>query len=152
MLMTTICYIRKNGKTLMLHRVKKENDISREKWLGIGGKFEDGESAEECIFREVEEESGLLIKNPRLRGIVMYPQFEKNQDELMFLFTAEDFDGEIIDSDEGNLVWVDDDKIYDLNIWEGDKLLFDWMNQEKFFSGKMIYVDGKLESYQVVFY
>ncbi len=152
MQLTSICYIRKNGKTLMLHRVKKENDISKDKWLGLGGKFEDAETPEECIIREVEEESGLIIKNPKLCGIITYPQFDGEHDEMMFLFTADEFDGKIIDSDEGMLEWVNNDKIQDLNIWEGDKLFFKWLEDEKFFSAKMVYENGELKSYQVVFY
>ncbi|HCC06613.1 MAG TPA: DNA mismatch repair protein MutT [Clostridiales bacterium] len=150
--MTTICYIRKDGKTLMLHRTKKVNDISKDKWLGLGGKFDKGESPEDCIKREVLEESGLKPINLKLRGHITYPAFDGKNDEYMFLFTADDYEGDIIDSREGNLEWVDNDKVFDLNIWEGDKLLFKWMEQDKFFTSKMNYIESKLESYEVIFY
>ena len=142
MKLATLCYIRKNGKTLMLHRVKKENDIHEGKWNGLGGKIEDGETPEECIIREVKEECGLNVKNPSMKGVLTFPQFSKGETWYVFLFVITEFDGELIESNEGNLEWIDDDKLFDLNLWEADKIFIKWLDQEGFFSGKFIYKDG----------
>ena len=150
--MGTLCYLKKDGKTLMLHRVKKENDIHEGKWNGLGGKIEKGETPEECIIREVKEESGLKIKNPVLKGILTFPAFDGIEDWYVFVFVATEFEGELIDSPEGNLEWIDDDKLTSLNLWEGDKIFLKWLNQDKCFSGKFVYKNGKLVSYEVNFY
>ncbi|MDP4094199.1 MAG: 8-oxo-dGTP diphosphatase, partial [Bacillota bacterium] len=105
MTLTTLCYIKNNGKTLMLHRIKKQNDIHEGKWNGLGGHFEQGETPEECIIREVYEESGLTLKKPMLRGILSFPLFDGFEDEYTFLFTASEFEGQLIDSPEGMLEW-----------------------------------------------
>ena len=152
MKMGTLCYVKKDGKTLMLHRVKKENDIHEGKWNGLGGKIEKGETPEECIIREVKEESGLKIKNPVLKGILTFPAFDGIEDWYVFVFVATEFEGELIDSHEGNLEWIDDDKLTSLNLWEGDKIFLKWLNQDKCFSGKFVYKNGKLVSYEVNFY
>ncbi len=152
MKMGTLCYLKKDGKTLMLHRVKKENDIHEGKWNGLGGKIEKGETPEECIIREVKEESGLKIKNPVLKGILTFPAFDGIEDWYVFVFVATEFEGELIDSHEGNLEWIDDDKLTSLNLWEGDKIFLKWLNQDKCFSGKFVYKNGKLVSYEVNFY
>ena len=148
----TLCYVKKDNKTLMLHRIKKENDMHEGKWNGLGGKLENGESPEECVIREVKEESGLEIKNPKLKGILTFPAFDGNEDWYVFVFIAEEFKGELIDSPEGKLEWIDDDKLTQLNLWEGDKLFLEWLNEDKCFSGKFIYENGKLVSYEVHFY
>ncbi len=150
--MGTLCYLKKDGKTLMLHRVKKENDIHEGKWNGLGGKIEKGETPEECIIREVKEESGLKIKNPVLKGILTFPAFDGIEDWYVFVFVATEFEEELIDSQEGNLEWIDDDKLTSLNLWEGDKIFLKWLNQDKCFSGKFVYKNGKLVSYEVNFY
>lgn len=142
MKLATLCYIRKNEKTLMLHRVKKENDMHEGKWNGLGGKIEDGETPEECIIREVKEECGLNVKNPLMKGVLTFPQFSKGETWYVFLFVITEFDGELIESNEGNLEWIDDDKLFDLNLWEADKIFMKWLDQEGFFSGKFIYKDG----------
>ncbi len=148
----TMCYIKKNGKTLMLHRTKKKNDIHEGKWVGLGGKMEAGETPEECIIREVEEESGLKINNPSLRAILTFPKFKDDEDWYVFLFTGEDFEGNIIDSNEGVLKWVDDSELFSLNLWEGDKLFLKWLEDNRFFSGKLVYETGRLIYDDVVFY
>jgi ADP-ribose pyrophosphatase len=114
MRLSTLCYIGKNGKTLMLHRVKKQNDVHEGKWNGLGGRVEQGETPEECIIREVYEESGLTVRNPLLRGILTFPLFSNSEDEYTFLFTASEFEGELIDSPEGNLEWIDDAEVPNL--------------------------------------
>ena len=148
----TLCYVKKNGKTLMLHRIKKKNDIHQGKWNGLGGKMELGESPEECIAREVLEESGLKIKDPKFRGVLTFPAFDSIQDWIVFLFTADEFTGEMIESNEGDLQWIDDDKLAQLQLWDGDRLFIDWLKKDKFFSAKFIYDKGSLKNYTVHFY
>ena len=109
MLLATLCYIKHDGKTLMVHRNKKPNDIHAGKWNGLGGKFEAGETPEECIRREVEEEAGLVIQNPRLHGLLVFTNFQGN-DWYVFVFTASEFEGQLSESSpEGRLAWIDDD-------------------------------------------
>ena len=148
----TLCYINDGKRTLMLHRIKKENDMHEGKWNGLGGKLEQGESPEECVVREVHEESGLTIKNPTLRGIMTFPKFDDIDDWLVFLYTANQFSGELIESDEGNLKWINNDKILNLNLWDGDKIYLDWLKQDKFFSAKFIYKNRELKDYSAIFY
>lgn len=136
----------------MLHRIKKENDIHQGKWIGLGGKMEEGETPEECIVREVKEESGLRIKKPRLRGILTFPKFKDNEDWYVFLFTAKEFEGELIESQEGTLQWIDDTEIFNLNLWEGDKLFLKWLEDNRLFSGKLVYENGRLIENRVIFY
>ena len=154
MKLATLCYLhdRAAGKTLMLHRVKKENDMHKDKYNGLGGKFEPGESPEECVIREVFEESGLTITNPVLKGFITFPAFDSFEDWYVFVFVAEEFSGEMILSAEGNLEWIDDDKIMSLNVWEGDKVFMPWLSGDKMFSAKFIYDNGGLVSHSVVFY
>lgn len=152
MKITTLCYIKKYGKTLMLHRIKKQNDVHKGKWNGLGGKLEQGETPEECIIREVYEESGLTLKNPALRGILTFPLFSNNEDEYTFLFTAADFQGDLIDSPEGVLEWIDDSEVLKLNLWEGDRIFLKWLEGDRFFSGKLVYKDGNLVNHEVTFY
>lgn len=152
MQLATLCYLMDGEKTLMLHRIKKKNDVHEGKWNGLGGKFEAGETPEECAIREVKEESGLLMKNPRLHGFITFPMFDGKKDWYVFLFTAKEFEGELIDSHEGKLEWIDDDKLLELNLWEGDRIFIPWLFQEKFFSAKFIYEDGKYINHSVEFY
>lgn len=136
---TTLCHIEKDGKYLMLHRIKKENDLNRDKWVGIGGKFEDKESPEECNAREVFEETGLMLKTCRYCGIVTFVS-DKWETEYMHIFHSADFCGEVKDCDEGTLEWVDIPKIYTLPIWEGDKIFLRLIEQKApFFSLKLVY-------------
>ena len=150
--LSTLCYISKGNQTLMLNRNKKVNDIHEGKWNGLGGKFEQGESPEECVIREVKEESGLDIVSPVLKGFISFPNFKEGQDWYVFLYTANEFSGDLIDSDEGTLQWIENKKLLDLPLWEGDKIFIPWLSQEKFFSAKFIYVDKKLDSHEVTFY
>lgn len=150
-ILATLCYVQKENKTLMLHRVKKENDYHEGKWNGLGGKFEAGETPEECAAREIEEESGLKIKNPKLNGFISFPNFDGKNDWNVFVFTIKEFEGELIDSPEGNLEWIENEKLFDLNLWDGDKIFMKWIFEEKFFSAKFIYENGKFKNYQVNF-
>ena len=136
----------------MLHRIKKENDIHKNKWNGLGGKLEPGESPEECVKREVFEESGLIIESPNLHGVITFPKFDGIDDWIVFVYTANNFEGNLIDCDEGKLDWVSDDQLLKLNLWEGDKIFIPWLTQDKFFSAKFIYEKKKLINYDVIFY
>jgi 8-oxo-dGTP diphosphatase len=152
MALTTLCYIKFGGKTLMLHRVKKQNDIHEGKWNGLGGHIEQGETPEECIIREVYEESGLTLKRPQFRGVLTFPLFDGIEDEYTFLFTSEEFTGELIDSSEGVLEWIDDSDVLSLNLWDGDRFFLKWLEDGRFFSGKLVYKNGDLKEHKVVFY
>lgn len=151
MILATLCYLKNNDKTLMVYRNKKPNDIHRGKWNGLGGKFEPGESPEECVIREVWEESGFHINNPRLHGLLMFPNFKGN-DWYVFVFTAREFTGELIDSPEGRLEWIPDEKLTSLNLWESDQIFFPWLEKEPFFSAKFIYAGDQMQSYEVGFH
>lgn len=136
---TTLCYIQREGQYLMLHRVKKKNDVNQDKWVGIGGKFEDKESPEDCLLREVKEETGLTLTNYAYRGLVTFVS-DQWETEYMHLFTADQFEGTIGPCDEGDLEWVDKDKVKDLPIWAGDKIFLDLLTKEvPFFSLKLAY-------------
>lgn len=152
MQLTTLCYIEKEDKYLMLHRVKKEVDINKDKWIGVGGKFEEGECPEECLLREVKEETGYTLTDYQFRGIVTFIS-DSWVNESMHLFTATGFEGEQIVCDEGELVWVKKDKLMELNLWEGDKIFLELLQKEqRFFSLKLVYegdilVEQKLKIY-----
>lgn len=134
MLNTTLGYIEHEGKYLMLHRIKKKNDINKDKWIGIGGKMEPGETVLDCIKRECKEETGLDWHDPVLKGIITFNFKENEEDEvfseLMFLFTGTHFEGNLKPCDEGELVWVEKDQIDTLNLWKGDLLFLDLMQQD----------------------
>ena len=136
----------------MLHRVKKEQDFHEGKWNGLGGKLDPGETPEECAIREVKEESGLDLKALKLRGIITFPLFDQVDDWYVYLFTGTEFSGDLIDSPEGDLEWIDNDKLLDLNLWEGDYIFLQWIEQERFFSGKFVYEEKQLVDHSVVFY
>ena len=122
----------------MVHRNKKPNDIHEGKWNGLGGKFEAGEKPEECVKREVQEETGLVIQNPHLHGLLVFTNFKGN-DWYVFVFTAAEFTGELTESSpEGKLEWIDDDKLTSLNLWESDLIFFPWIKDGKFFSAKFL--------------
>lgn len=154
MKLATLCYVtdKKTDSTLMIHRVKKENDYHEGKWNGLGGKFEQGESPEECAIREIEEECGLKVKSIKMRGFITFPMFDGKDDWYVFLFTADEFTGELIDSNEGNLAWIKNNALIDLNLWDGDKIFIPWLFKDKFFSAKFNYADGKYLNHQVSFY
>ena len=144
---STLVHLVSEGRYLMLHRTKKEGDYNKDKWIGVGGKFEWGESPEECAKREVLEETGLTVGKLDYRGIVTFVY--KDITEYMHLFTSEDFSGEMKVCDEGDLEWVAINKVCDLPIWEGDKIFFRLMEENvPFFSVKLVYdSDGNLVSH-----
>ncbi len=152
MKLATLCYVQKDKRTLMLYRNKKENDYHEGKWNGLGGKFEIGESPEDCAIREIKEEAGLTVKNLYMKGFITFPLFDGKDDWHVFLFVIDEFDGKLINSPEGELEWIDNDKLSEINLWEGDKIFIPWLFQDKFFSAKFNYVDGKFVDYQVRFY
>ncbi|MCI9593945.1 MAG: 8-oxo-dGTP diphosphatase [Lachnospiraceae bacterium] len=139
---STLCYIEHDEKYLMLHRTIKKNDINKDKWIGVGGHFEEGESPEECVCREVKEETGYTLTSYRFRGLVTFLSGD-GVTEYMSLFTADGFEGEAIPCDEGELEWVPIKQIEQLNLWEGDKIFLRLLAEESpFFSLKLVY-DGR---------
>lgn len=150
--LTTLCYIEQDESYLMLHRVSKDNDVNKDKWIGVGGHFEDNESPEECLLREVYEETGLTLSSYSFRGLITFVSDEWPT-EYMCLFTADGFMGELKDCDEGRLEWVPKNNISLLNIWEGDKWFLRLLDERRdFFTMKLryegdklmeVYVDGK---------
>ena len=136
----------------MVHRNKKPNDMHRGKWNGLGGKLESGETPEECAIREIYEESGLIVGNLIYKGLLTFPGFANDEDWYAFVFVSTEFSGELIDSPEGRLEWIDDSALLELNLWEGDRLFIPWLDRPGVFSGKLTYVDGLLMDHQVVFY
>ena len=144
MILSTLCYIEKDGCWLMLHRTKKKNDINHDKWLGIGGKFEAGESPEECLLREVREETGLTLTDYRFRGLVTFVSDEAPT-EYMHLFTATGFTGTLRECDEGTLEWIPIGEVGLLPLWQGDRLFLSLLQQEgPFFSLKLEYRGDRL--------
>ncbi|MBQ8975030.1 MAG: 8-oxo-dGTP diphosphatase [Oscillospiraceae bacterium] len=136
---TTLCYIERGGKYLMLHRVKKQNDMNKDKWLGIGGKFEPGESPEDCALREVREETGLTLTSCEYRGIVTFVS-EEYGTEYMHLFWSDSFTGALTDCDEGELEWLDKKLLLEKDIWQGDKIFLKLLDERvPFFSLKLNY-------------
>ena len=137
--LSTLCYIEQDGKYLMLHRTVKKNDVNKDKWIGVGGHFEHGESPEECLLREVKEETGYTLTSWKYRGIVTFVYGEDTL-EYMSLYTADGFTGNPIECDEGELEWVDKKDIPALELWEGDKIFFRLLDMEReFFSLKLVY-------------
>lgn len=143
--LSTLCYIEKDDQYLMLHRIIKKNDINKDKWIGVGGHFEYGESPEECVLREVKEETGYNLTSYQYRGLVTFV-FGDQETEYMSLFTADGFTGEPIECDEGVLEWVNKKDIFQLNLWEGDKIFFRLLDEKiPFFSLKLVYnLEGQL--------
>lgn len=141
---TTLCYIEHDNKYLMLHRTKKENDLNEGKWIGVGGKFEQDETPEECLLREVKEETGLTLTEYRLRAVITFLS-DKWETEYMYLFTANAFTGTLTDCNEGELEWIDKEKVPELNIWEGDQIFLQkLLADEDFFTLKVVYEGDKL--------
>ena len=137
--LTTLCYLEQNGQYLLLHRVKKEKDINKDKYIGVGGHFLYGESPDECLCREVLEETGLTLRSFRARGIVTFV-YGEDVVEYMHLYTADAWDGEMHECDEGDLVWVEKERVSELPIWEGDKVFFQLLKEDvPFFSLKLVY-------------
>ena len=149
---TTLCYIEKDNKYLMIHRVKKVNDMNKDKWIGIGGKFEETETPFDCMRREITEETGLIAGKLNYRGLVTFVSNEFGT-EYMHLFHTDDFSGELLeDCDEGNLEWVDKDMITELPLWEGDKIFLELIRKDvPFFTLKLVYEGQSLVSHTLEF-
>jgi len=154
MKLATLCYVidKKINSTLMIYRNKKPNDYHEGKWNGLGGKFDPGESPEECAIREIEEESGLIVKTVTMKGFITFPLFDGKDDWYVFLFTADEFQGDLIDSPEGKLEWIPNGKLTEINLWDGDKIFIPWLLGDKFFSAKFNYKDGEFINHEVFFY
>jgi 8-oxo-dGTP diphosphatase len=142
---TTLCYIEKDEQYLMLHRTKKVHDPNKDKWLGVGGKLEKGETPEDCVLREVREETGLILKTYQYRGKI-YFYSDIYDDELMYLYTATSFEGNLIDCNEGELAWIHKEEVLNLNLWEGDQVFLKKLLQEeeKTFELKLYYKGDQL--------
>ncbi len=152
MKLATLCYVRKDDKTLMLFRNKKENDYHQGKWNGLGGKLEQGETPEECAIREVYEEAGLKVSNPEMKGLITFPLFDGVDDWYVWVFVFKKFEGKLIDSPEGHLEWIENKKLVTLNLWDGDKIFIPWLFQQECFSAKFIFEDRKYISHTVTFH
>ena len=156
--LTTLCYIEKDDCYLLMHRIKKENDINKDKWIGIGGHFEEKESPEDCLLREVREETGLILTEYKFRGIVTFVT-ETGLYEYMCLYTADKFEGELLECDEGTLEWVPKSRLKELNLWQGDYIFLRFLEErDAFFSLKLVYegdvlkevvLDGKVLSQEL---
>lgn len=153
-MLATMCYIDNGDSFLMLKRNKKENDIHEGLTISVGGKFEPGESPEDCIVREVKEETNLDIISPKLRGIITFPSFDGEKDWYTYVFTATEYTGSMIeDCNEGELIWVKKTEIQNIKTWEGDYIFLDWLVKNKpFFSAKFNYKNNKFIDYTVTFY
>ncbi|OPL07739.1 MAG: hypothetical protein AVO33_03655 [delta proteobacterium ML8_F1] len=156
MILSILCYLRKDGRTLMLHRNKKHKDFHRGKFNGVGGKFEAGETPEECLKREVYEETGYRLDKYRYEGLITFPLFDGVNDWYTFVYTGTEFSNEQRDSEEGTLHWIQDEDLLDLNLWEGDPYFLRWIYCPEFegthFSAKFIYKNKTYISHEVEFY
>ena len=153
MQITTLCYIEQDGKYLMLHRTKKKHDINENKWIGVGGHAEGTEGPEECLLREVKEETGLTLTSYRFRALITFVS-DKQEPEMMCLFTADAFTGKLITCDEGELVWVDKREVPKLPTWEGDAIFLERLlaDEERFFTLRLVYEGDKLVEKSMNFY
>ncbi len=150
--LATLCYVRRDGRTLMLLRNRKKDDYHEGKYNGLGGKFEPGESPEQCMRRELLEESGLQAVESRLNGMITFPTFDGTNDWYVFIYTITDTEGDLIDSDEGELHWIDDDRLLGLNLWEGDRIFIPWLSRPGVFSARFVYDGPRLVSHEVHWY
>jgi 8-oxo-dGTP diphosphatase len=150
MIVAALVYLRKDGKTLMLHRNKRSDDYHLGKYNGIGGKIEPGESPEECAIREIKEETGLSAKSVHYRGHIAFPVFDGTQDWLCFIYECTAFDGTLVEGSEGTLHWIEDERLLELPLWDGDPLFLDiiYNSSDKFF-GKFTYEEKELKLYQL---
>ena len=145
MKLTTLCYLERGDEYLMLHRTKKKNDENHDKWIGVGGKFEAGESPEDCMCREIFEETGLLVTEYRYRGLVTFVS-DLYETEYMHLFTVTDWTGEARECDEGELAWIKKKKLFDLTLWQGDRIFLKLLQEDvSFFSLKLTYRGDELQ-------
>lgn len=152
MVVSTLCYLEKDNKYLMLLRNKKEKDVNEGKWIGVGGKCEKGESPEECVIRETFEETGIKLESLKMRGVMTFAS-EGWEDEYIFVYTSDKFSGHITECNEGELAWIDKDKIMDLNLWNGDRIFLDIMiNSDKLFSIKLSYKGDDIVDKQLYVY
>lgn len=153
MKMTTLCYIEKDGKYLMLHRTKKKNDINEGKWIGVGGHAEGSESPEDCLLREVKEETGLTLTSYRFRALITFVS-DQLEPEMMCLFTADAFTGDLITCNEGDLKWVDKSEVPNLPTWEGDAIFLRLLleDEPRFFTLKLVYEGDLLVEKKLAFY
>lgn len=153
MKIAVLCYLRKNGQTLMIHRNSRPDDMHFGKWNAPGGKIEPGETPEECAVREVFEETGLRIENPSMHGVLTFPAFDSEEDWYVFVFTSREFSGELKKScPEGELHWISNLELKELSLWEGDRIFMDWLEGNRFFSGKFIYGTEGFRDHSVVFH
>lgn len=153
MKLATLVYIEKNGKMLLMFRDKKQKDMHEKKYNGIGGKFEAGESPEQCMIRETQEETGITPTSFRLAGVSTYPKFYEDEDWYLFIYHVTDFEGEEGICNEGSLEWVSISSLQDLNMWEDNKIFLKWLLEGKFFSSRFTYENKKLNPcYDVNFY
>ncbi len=152
MKLATLCYLRQEGKTLMLYRNKRDNDYHQGKWNGLGGKLKAGEMPEEGARREILEESGLSVDSLQLKGILTFPLFDGKEDWYVFVFLGFGAQGELLESDEGSLSWIEDEQLLSLELWPGDRVFLPWLDEARFFSGKLIYESGQFLSHDVVWY
>lgn len=153
MQITTLCYIEQDGKYLMLHRTKKKHDINENKWIGVGGHAEGTEGPEECLLREVKEETGLTLTSYRFRALITFVS-DQQEPEMMCLFTADGFTGELIPCNEGDLVWVSKEEVPKLPTWEGDAIFLKLLlgDEERFFTLRLVYEGDKLVEKSVHLY
>ena len=149
MILSTHCYIERDDQILMMHRIKKKNDIHMNRWVGLGGKMNPGETPEQCIIREIYEESNLKANSVKLRGFITFPDFMGDNDWYMFLFSCDDFSGDVIENEEGKLKWIPKSDINQLNMLEGDKIFMKWMTKYNFFTARFIYKDDELIDYSL---
>lgn len=151
--MTTLCYIEQDGKYLMLHRTKKKKDINKDKWIGVGGHAEEGEGPEECLLREIKEETGLTLTSYQFRGLITFIS-DACEPELMCLFTADDFTGELITCDEGDLVWIDKKDVLGLPTWSGDAIFLKQIlsDDKRFFTLRLVYEGDTLVEHRMKIY
>ncbi len=153
MKLSVLCYVLKEDEVLMLHRNKRDEDYHKGRWNGLGGKFEAGESPEACLIREVFEESGLRLLRWDYQGLITFPNFDGKDDWYTFIYTADSFEGDIKECDEGSLSWIPREKITSLNLWDGDRVFLDWIfNKKEHFSAVFYYEDGQYIKNEVTFY
>lgn len=151
MKLATLCYIKRDHQTLMLHRVTKINDIHAGKWNGLGGKLEPGELPEQCVIREVREESGLEIRAPRYHGLLIFADF-KAEDWYVWVFSADKFSGELTELTEGRLGWIPDEQLTALPLWPSDLIFFPWLEDGRIFSARFQYRGDEMLGHEVTFY